>query len=159
MNITIENTRWLGTGDTIRSTDYIAMQDDEGQYDFIPVSLEYDGMIIDGTEDYEFRRLNVQDPIDLICIENDIVTMMGRAALVVAIENVVVLDRKHRDYGPNNIEWLGESGICGRVGEKAIRIKSLLEKKIVLNESIHDSWLDIGNFALIAILVRRKIWR
>ena len=159
MNITIENTRWLGTGDTIRSTDYICMQDEEGQYDFIPVSLEYDGMIIDGTEDYEFRRLNVQDPIDLICIENDIVTMMGRAALVVAIENVVVLDRKHRDYGPNNIEWLGESGICGRVGEKAIRIKSLLEKKIVLNESIHDSWLDIGNFALIAILVRRKIWR
>ena len=159
MNVNMDNTRWLGVGDTVRATDFIALQDDENQYDFICVGGEYDGHILDGTEEYEFRRLNVQDPIDLICIENDIVTEMGRAALVVAIENIVILDRKHRDYGPNNIKWLGEQGICGRVGEKAIRIKSLLEKKTVLNESIHDSWLDIGNFALIAILVRRGIWK
>ena len=110
MNITIENTRWLGTGDTIRSTDYIAMQDDENQYDFIAVGGEYDGHILDGTEEYEFRRLNVQDPIDLICIENDIVTMMGRAALVVAIENVVVLDRKQRDTGAATYQSLARWG-------------------------------------------------
>ena len=159
MNITIENTRWLGTGDTIRSTDYIAMQDDEGHYDFIPVSLEYDGMIIDGTEDYEFRRLNVQDPIDLICIENDIVTMMGRAALVVAIENVVVLDRKQRDYGSRNISEFGEMGILMRVWDKICRLKNLMGKESPKNESIDDSWLDMGNYALIAILVRRGIWK
>ena len=159
MNITIENTRWLGTGDTIRSTDYIAMQDDEGQYDFIPVSLEYDGMIIDGTEDYEFRRLNVQDPIDLICIENDIVTMMGRAALGVAIENVVVLDRKQRDYGSRNISEFGEMGILMRVWDKICRLKNLMGKETAMNESIDDSWLDMANYALIAILVRRGIWK
>ena len=159
MNITIENTRWLGTGDTIRSTDYIAMQDDEGQYDFIPVSLEYDGMIIDGTEDYEFRRLNVQDPIDLICIENDIVTMMGRAALVVAIENVVVLDRKQRDYGSRNISEFGEIGILMRVWDKICRLKNLMRKENPKNESIDDSWLDMANYAIIAILVRRGIWK
>ena len=159
MNITIENTRWLGTGDTIRSTDYIAMQDDEGQYDFVPVSLEYDGMIIDGTEDYEFRRLNVQDPIDLICIENDIVTMMGRAALVVAIENVVVLDRKQRDYGSRNISEFGEMGILMRVWDKICRLKNLMGKESPKNESIDDSWLDMANYALIAILVRRGIWK
>lgn len=159
MNITIENTRWLGTGDTIRSTDYIAMQDDEGQYDFIPVGLEFDGQIIDGTEDYEFRRLNVQDPVDLICIENDIVTMMGRAALVVAIENVVVLDRKQRDYGSRNISEFGEMGILMRVWDKICRLKNLMGKESPKNESIDDSWLDMGNYALIAILVRRGIWK
>ena len=103
MNVNMDNTRWLGVGDTVRATDFIALQDDELQYDFICVGGEYDGHILDGTEEYEFRRLNVQDPVDLICIENDIVTEMGRAALVVAIENIVILDRKHRDYGPNNI--------------------------------------------------------
>lgn len=159
MNVNMDNTRWLGVGDTIRATDFIALQDDESQYDFITVGGEYDGHILDGTEEYEFRRLNVQDPIDLLCIEHEIVTEMGRAALVVAIENVAVLDRKHRDYGPDNINWLGEYGICLRVGEKAARIKNIIGKQAPLNESIHDSWLDMANLSIIAILKRRGIWK
>jgi hypothetical protein len=159
MNITIDNTRHLGVGDTIFATDYIAMQDDENQYDFIAVGGEYDGHILDGTEEYEFRRLNVQDPIDLICIENDIVTMMGRAALVVAIENVVVLDRKQRDYGSRNISEFGEMGILMRVWDKICRLKNLMGKETAMNESIDDSWLDMANYAIIAILVRRGIWK
>ena len=66
MNVNMDNTRWLGIGDTIRATDFIALQDDESQYDFITVGSEYDGHILDGTEEYEFRRLNVQDPVDLL---------------------------------------------------------------------------------------------
>lgn len=159
MNISIENTRHLGVGDQVKATDYIAMQDDENQYDFICVGGEYDGHILDGTEEYEFRRLNVQDPVDLICIENDIVTMMGRAALVVAIENVVVLDRKQRDYGSRNISEFGEMGILMRVWDKICRLKNLMGKESPKNESIDDSWLDMGNYALIAILVRRGIWK
>ena len=159
MNITIENTRWLGTGDTIRSTDYIAMQDDEGQYDFIPVSLEYDGMIIDGTEDYEFRRLNVQDPIELLCLEHDIQTEMGRAALCIALENVAVLDKKQRDYGSRNISEFGEFGILIRVWDKVCRLKNLVGNISPKDESIDDSWLDICNYAIIVILVRRGIWK
>ena len=158
MNVNMENTRWLGVGDQVRATDYIAIAD-ESQYDFIPVGLEFDGQIIDGTEDYEFRRLNVQDPIDLICIGNDIVTEMGRAALVVAIENVVVLDRKQRDYGSRNISEFGEMGILMRVWDKICRLKNLMGKETAMNESIDDSWLDMANYALIAILVRRGIWK
>lgn len=159
MNITMENTRWLGVGDTVRATDFIALQDDENQYDFIAVGGEYDGHILDGTEEYEFRRLNVQDPIDLLCIEHEIVTEMGRAALVVAIENVVVLDRKQRDYGSRNISEFGEMGILMRVWDKICRLKNLMGKESPKNESIDDSWLDMGNYALIAILVRRGIWK
>ena len=159
MNITMENTRWLGVGDQVRATDYIAIADDESQYDFIAVGGEYDGHILDGTEEYEFRRLNVQDPVDLICIENDSVTMMGRAALVVAIENVVVLDRKQRDYGSRNISEFGEMGILMRVWDKICRLKNLMGKESPKNESIDDSWFDMSNYAIIAILVRRGIWK
>jgi len=159
MNITLENTRWLGTGDTIRSTDYIAMQDDENQYDFIAVGGEYDGHILDGTEEYEFRRLNVQDPVDLLCIEYDIQTEMGRAALIIALENVATLDRKQRDYGSRNISEFGEIGILMRVWDKICRLKNLMGKENPKNESIDDSWLDMANYAIIAILVRRGIWK
>jgi len=159
MNITLENTRHLGVGDTINSTDYIAMQDDEGQYDFIITGGEYHGHIIDGTEEYEFRRLNVQDPVDLLCIEYDIQTDMGRAALVISIENVATLDRKQRDYGSRNISEFGEMGILMRVWDKICRLKNLMGKENPKNESIDDSWLDMANYAIIAILVRRGIWK
>jgi hypothetical protein len=159
MNITLENTRHLGVGDTINSTDYIAMQDDEGQYDFIITGGEYHGHIIDGTEEYEFRRLNVQDPVDLLCIEYDIQTDMGRAALVISIENVATLDRKQRDYGSRNISEFGEIGILMRVWDKICRLKNLMGKENPKNESIDDSWLDMANYAIIAILVRRGIWK
>ena len=159
MNVNMENTRWLGIGDTIRATDFIAIQDDENQYDFICVGSEYNGHILDGTEDYEFRRLNVQDPVDLICIEHDIVTEMGRAALVVAIENLAVLDKKQRDYGSRNISEFGEIGILMRVWDKICRLKNLMGKENPKNESIDDSWLDMANYAIIAILVRRGIWK
>lgn len=159
MNVNMDNTRWLGVGDTVRATDFIALQDDESQYDFICVGGEYDGHILDGTEEYEFRRLNVQDPIDLIAIEYDIQTAMGRAALVIAIENVATLDRKQRDYGSRNISEFGEFGILMRVWDKICRLKNLMGKENPQNESIDDSWLDMANYAIIAILVRRGIWK
>ena len=159
MNITLENTRHLGVGDAVNASDYIALADDENQYDFIAVGGEYDGHILDGTEEYEFRRLNVQDPVDLLCIEYDIQTDMGRAALVISIENVAVLDRKQRDYGSRNISEFGEMGILMRVWDKICRLKNLMGKENPKNESIDDSWLDMANYAIIAILVRRGIWK
>lgn len=159
MNVNMDNTRWLGVGDTVRANDFIALQDDENQYDFITVGGEYDGHILDGTEEYEFRRLNVEDPVDLLCIEYDIQTDMGRAALVISIENVATLDRKQRDYGSRNISEFGEMGILMRVWDKICRLKNLMGKENPKNESIDDSWLDMANYAIIAILVRRGIWK
>jgi hypothetical protein len=159
MNVNMDNTRWLGIGDTVRANDFIALQDDENQYDFITVGGEYDGHILDGTEEYEFRRLNVEDPVDLLCIEYDIQTDMGRAALVISIENVATLDRKQRDYGSRNISEFGEMGILMRVWDKICRLKNLMGKENPKNESIDDSWLDMANYAIIAILVRRGIWK
>ena len=158
MNITMENTRWLGIGDTIRATDFIALQDDENQYDFIPVGLEFDGQIIDGTEDYEFRRLIVESPLDLLALEYDIQTEMGRAALLIALSNISTLDRKQRDYGSSNISTFGEQGCLIRIWDKVCRLKNLLGKE-PNNESILDSYLDLSNYALIAVLVHQNRWK
>lgn len=158
MNITIENTRHLGVGDQVKATDYIALADDESQYDFICVGGEYDGHILDGTEEYEFRRLNVQDPLDLIALEYDIQTEMGRAALLIALSNISTLDRKQRDYGSANISTFGEQGCLIRIWDKVCRLKNLLGKE-PNNESILDSYLDLSNYAIIAVLVHQNRWK
>jgi hypothetical protein len=65
--------------------------------------------------------------------------------------------KKHKDYGKGNILDMGELGIAFRISEKFNRIKHLLMNgKKPDNESVDDSWIDIGVYAVIAILLRRS---
>ena len=67
--------------------------------------------------------------------------------------------RKQRDYGSNNISVFGELGVLVRTWDKVERLKTLLTAgKEPENESVDDSWKDVMNYALIALLVRRGIW-
>src|SRR5881394_408137 len=52
-------------------------------------------------------------------------TIAGREALRVAIENVQLLDKKQRDYGPNNINAYGLFGCVVRITDKTERFKNL----------------------------------
>ncbi|MCS6956280.1 MAG: DUF1599 domain-containing protein [Patescibacteria group bacterium] len=64
--------------------------------------------------------------------------------------------KKHKDYGKGNILDMGELGIAFRISEKFNRIKNLLMTgRKPENESIDDSWIDIGVYGVIAILLRR----
>ena len=64
---------------------------------------------------------------------------------------------KHKDYGKGNILDTKELGIAFRVSDKLNRLKHLYSnKKLPLNESIEESWIDIGVYAVIAILYRRS---
>jgi len=64
--------------------------------------------------------------------------------------------KKHKDYGKGNILDMGELGIAFRVSEKFNRIKHLLANgKKPTNECLDDSWIDIGVYAVIALLLRR----
>ena len=161
MKPTPSNTRELGVGDSLLTSDFIWIEGEAGEdSDFIPVGREHAGIVLDGSEDFEFRRFIVESPIDAICKEYAIDTDMGREALYIALENVALLDRKHRDYSAENITAFGEFGVLVRVNDKICRLKNLLtvgmEPK---NESVDDSWLDLANYALIAQLIRRKIWK
>lgn len=66
--------------------------------------------------------------------------------------------KKHKDYGKGNILSVKELGIAMRVAEKAERLKNLLMKddgKGPANESIEETWIDIGVYAVLAVLFRK----
>jgi hypothetical protein len=64
--------------------------------------------------------------------------------------------KKHKDYGKGNILSIKELGIAFRTSEKTERLKNLLMKgDAPANESIEDTWIDVGVYAVIAMLYRR----
>lgn len=74
----------------------------------------------------------------------------------VAAELLATFLKKHKDYGKGNIISIKELGITFRISEKAERLKNLLmSPNQPENESIDDSWTDIGVYAIIGILFRR----
>jgi len=65
--------------------------------------------------------------------------------------------KKHRDYGKGNILDNGELGIAFRVSDKLNRLKHLLANNIIPeNESIEETWIDIGVYSVIAVLLKRS---
>lgn len=74
----------------------------------------------------------------------------------VCAELLATFLKKHKDYGKGNIISIKELGITFRISEKAERLKNLLmSPNQPENESIDDSMIDIGVYAIIAILFRR----
>lgn len=72
-------------------------------------------------------------------------------------EMVEMFKKKHKDYGKGNILDMGELGIAFRISEKFNRIKHLLmQGKKPENESVEESWIDIGVYAVIAVLLKRS---
>ncbi len=64
--------------------------------------------------------------------------------------------KKHKDYGKGNILSIKELGMSFRISEKGERLKNLLlSNDKPENESLDDTWTDIGVYAVIGILYRR----
>ena len=77
--------------------------------------------------------------------------------------------RKQTDYGPGNISAFGELGVLVPLSDKLERLKNLLltrdaQGRITMNpaapanESVEDSYRDLLNYALIALMVRQGQW-
>ncbi len=82
---------------------------------------------------------------------------LEEAFQIIAREFEDVFVAKHKDYGKGNILDTGELGIAFRVNDKLNRIKNILQTgKQPNNESLDDSWTDIGVYAIIALMFRRK---
>ena len=84
-------------------------------------------------------------------------------------EQYALMVRKQQDYGPGNIAAFGELGVLVRLSDKFERLKHLLvtqddQGRIIprandpANESIDDSYRDLLNYALIALMVRHGQW-
>lgn len=72
-------------------------------------------------------------------------------------EMEAVFVKKHNDYGKGNILDTQELGIAFRVSDKLNRIKHLLaNQKDPEFESIEETWIDIGVYAVIAVMLKRS---
>ena len=73
-----------------------------------------------------------------------------------------LLISKQADYGPGNINNAHGGAINGllvRIGDKFERLKNLFSSKKKPNhESIQDSFKDLANYAIIALMVERGVW-
>jgi hypothetical protein len=73
-----------------------------------------------------------------------------------------VLLSKHKDYGPKNIAHSPGGPLNGlrvRMWDKFARINHLIDNKATPeNESLRDSFLDMANYAIIAMLVLDGEW-
>jgi hypothetical protein len=73
-----------------------------------------------------------------------------------------LLIRKQKDYGPKNISQSPGGPLNGlrvRMFDKLARINNLVETGATPeNESLRDSFMDIANYAIIAMMVLDKQW-
>ena len=83
---------------------------------------------------------------------------------IVYDELMSLLLKKHNDYGPKNISDAPGGAINGlrvRIHDKIARINNLLGEKSDKKpyyEPIEDSFKDLANYAIIALLVLRGKW-
>ena len=88
-------------------------------------------------------------------------------------EQYILFAQKMMDYGLSNIALgsnldnqedvdMSLTGIWLRINDKINRLKNLLKRKgrnYVENEPMIDSFLDIANYGIIAMLVMRDQWK
>ena len=77
-------------------------------------------------------------------------------------ECLELLLRKHSDYGPANIANAPGGPLNGlrvRLHDKMARINHLIDTGAVPeNESLRDSFLDLANYSIIALMVLDSVW-
>ena len=68
---------------------------------------------------------------------------------------------RHRKYGRLNIGKFGEQGCLVRASDKLERLINLFFDDLTMDtpdETIEDSWMDLLNYAAMALLCRRGQW-
>jgi hypothetical protein len=83
-------------------------------------------------------------------------------AAIIARKAIELLVQKHDDYGPANISDAPGgplNGLSVRLHDKVARLNNLLSHhKKPKNEAIEDTFIDILNYAIIALLVINGKW-
>ena len=73
-----------------------------------------------------------------------------------------LLLRKHKDYGPKNISGSPGGPLNGlrvRMWDKMARINHLLDNDFnAVNEPLEDSFADLANYSIIALMVMKGKW-
>lgn len=73
--------------------------------------------------------------------------------------HAMVFETKQQDYGERNIADFRDYGCLVKMSDKVARLKNLYIKKLTpQHESVDDSFLDIANYGVIALMCRRGVW-
>lgn len=99
-------------------------------------------------------------PLDALASTLGLKTYAAKLFLRIALENVLLMDKKQLDYGPHNIRKGGIFGCLLRSSDKFERLFHLFSgrRRRAVNESIRDSLRDISNYMIIAIMLDNKEW-
>ena len=116
------------------------------------------------------KKINDEELVvvkDILGIKTEMSVEMLRAAC----QAVQLFDTKQQDYGSGNISATKELGVAVRLQDKVSRLLNLLEKEMKTrghaeallaeinnHESLEDTYLDIANYGLIGVLLRRRLW-
>lgn len=88
-------------------------------------------------------------------------TPAAREFLRYSLANVLLMDRKQKDYGPHNIGQGGTYGCVTRMQDKLSRLLNLFNggrRRRAINESITDSFRDGSNYNIIALMLENGRW-
>ena len=121
------------------------------------VSVRDTGILVDENTGVETMPNNVMLVIDGESGDAD----LERAMANTLNSLFVLFKKKQRSYGPGNIATFGELGCLIRAYDKVQRLKTLLYDKIkdpIEDETMIDTWMDLADYALIAIIVHCGKW-
>lgn len=83
----------------------------------------------------------------------------NEAAYKIAAGVADLIISKQHDYGHGNILAFGEFGVLVRASDKLERLKNLHRLgDCPANETIEDTWKDLAGYALIALMLGRKVF-
>ena len=68
-----------------------------------------------------------------------------------------LFEERQGKYGADNIAAFGELGCLVRASDKIARLKVSMDKDFK-DESAEDAWMDLANYAIIALMCRRGLW-
>ncbi len=98
--------------------------------------------------------------IQLIVDELGLKTDAAKGFLLIALENTVLFDQKHQDYGSRNMSSFGAITPIIRANDKFERLKHIYKnhRSVVVNEAVIDSYIDISNLCIIALMMESGQW-
>ena len=105
-------------------------------------------------------HLNItRQELEALGLKLGIKPKVGVSGLELALEQIVLLDRKQQDYGPHNIGKFGLQGLLVRINDKFERLINLITKNLnPTNEPTEDSFVDMSNYSIIGRLLMRNKW-
>ena len=105
-----------------------------------------------------------KSPIEVVEVDvpDSSIDEFSKDSFAIYFELHELLVKKQIDYGPLNI-WNAPggatNGLMVRMSDKLERLKNLIYNSIEPNnEALEDSFIDIANYAVIALMVERGIW-